>query len=50
MISRVKKSIKPFLVFGAGNVPIIVDENAKLNMQLNQLSYQSLSIIQQAAR
>ena len=30
MISRVKKSIKPFLVFGAGNVPIIVDENAKI--------------------
>lgn len=28
MISRVKKSIKPFLVFGKGNVPVVIDETA----------------------
>jgi sulfoacetaldehyde dehydrogenase len=30
IISRVKKSIKPFLIFGAGNVPVIVDKTADI--------------------
>lgn len=30
-ISRVKKSIKPFLVFGTGNVPVILDD--KINIK-----------------
>ena len=30
MISRVKRSSKPFLVFGAGNVPVLVDYSAKI--------------------
>ena len=30
VISKVKKSPKPFLVFGTGNVPIIIDRTAKL--------------------
>jgi len=30
VISRVKKSIKPFLVFGAGNVPVVVDKTADI--------------------
>ena len=30
-ISKVKKSIKPFLVFGTGNVPVIIDE--KINIK-----------------
>ncbi len=31
IISKVKKSIKPFLVFGTGNVPVVVDKTAKLD-------------------
>ena len=30
-ISKVKKSTKPFLVFGAGNVPVIIDDNIDIN-------------------
>ena len=36
MINRVKKSIKPYLVFGKGNAPIIIDQN--INIQKTVMS------------
>ena len=37
VISRVKKSIKPFLIFGAGNVPVIVDKTADIKKAVKSI-------------
>tara|TARA_B100001029_G_scaffold172242_1_gene169813 strand:+ start:4485 stop:5810 length:1326 start_codon:yes stop_codon:yes gene_type:complete len=37
-ISKVKKSIKPFLTFGVGNVPVIVNKDADLSYAASSIS------------
>ena len=34
-ISRVKKSIKPFLVFGTGNVPVVIDDKVDIKKTIS---------------